>query len=110
MATSGLNIVDLENYLKNFGFSHKTGIELSGETRGSFEPYNKCTTCLSSLSIGYSINVTQMQMVKAYSIIANGGKNVELSLIKSPNNNKNQNQVINEISSQKIKTRFPFSC
>ena len=103
MATSGLNIVDLENYLKNFGFSHKTGIELSGETRGSFEPYNKCTTCLSSLSIGYSINVTQMQMVKAYSIIANGGKNVELSLIKSPYNNKNQNQVINEISSQKLK-------
>jgi cell division protein FtsI (penicillin-binding protein 3) len=55
------------------------------------------------LSIGYSINVTQMQMVKAYSIIANGGKNVDLTLIKSPYSNYSPNQVIDSNSSERLK-------
>ena len=81
----------------------KTGIELSGESKGSFDPNKTCTTCLSSLSIGYSINVTQMQMVKAYSIIANGGKNVDLTLIKYPYSNYSPNQVIDYSSSERLK-------
>ena len=80
IATKDLNINDLEKFLSKFGFSKRTGIELSGESKGSFDPNKTCTTCLSSLSIGYSINVTQMQMVKAYSIIANGGKNVRFNI------------------------------
>ena len=103
MATAELDILNLEYYLERFGFTHKTGIELSGESKGSFDPYKKCTTCLSSLSIGYSVNVTQMQMVKAYSIIANGGKDIDLTMIKSPYINKAQNQIIDTTTSQRLK-------
>ena len=103
IATKDLNINDLEEFLSKFGFSKRTGIELSGESKGSFDPNKTCTTCLSSLSIGYSINVTQMQMVKAYSIIANGGKNVDLTLIKSPYSNYSPNQVIDSNSSERLK-------
>mgnify|MGYP000579232609 FL=1 len=103
LATKDLNISDLEEFLSKFGFSKSTGIELSGESKGSFYPNKTCTTCLSSLSIGYSINVTQMQMVKAYSIIANGGKNVDLTLIKFPYSNYSPNQVIDSNSSERLK-------
>ncbi len=103
MATAELDISNLEYYLERYGFTHKTGIELSGESKGSFDPYKKCTTCLSSLSIGYSVNVTQMQMVKAYSIIANGGKDIDLTMIKSLYVNKGQNQIIDTNTSQRLK-------
>ena len=103
MATADLDILNLENYLERYGFTNKTGIELSGESKGSFDPYKKCTTCLSSLSIGYSVNVTQMQMVKAYSIIANGGIDIDLTMIKSPHVNKAQNQIIDTNTSQRLK-------
>ena len=103
IATKDLKINDLEEFLSKFGFSKRTGIELSGESKGSFDPNKTCTTCLSSLSIGYSINVTQMQMVKAYSIIANGGKNVDLTLIKAPYSNYSPNQVIDSNSSERLK-------
>ena len=42
-------------------------------------------------------------MVKAYSIIANGGKNVDLTLIKSPYSNYSPNQVIDYSSSERLK-------
>jgi len=103
MATADLDILTLENYLEKYGFTHKTGIELSGESKGSFDPYKICTTCLSSLSIGYSVNVTQMQMVKAYSVIANGGKDIDLTIIKSPYVNKTQNQIIDIATSKRLK-------
>ena len=103
IATKDLNINDLEEFLSKFGFSKRTGIELSGESKGSFDPNKTCTTCLSSLSIGYSINVTQMQMVKAYSIIANGGKDIDLTLIKTPYSNNSTKQVIDYASSKRLK-------
>jgi len=103
MATDDLDILVLENYLEQYGFTKKTGIELSGESKGSFDPYKKCTTCLSSLSIGYSVNVTQMQMVKAYSIIANGGKDIDLTIIKSPYVNKTLNQIIDLETSERLR-------
>ena len=103
IATKDLNIKKLEEFLAKFGFSKRTGIELSGESKGSFDPNKTCTTCLSSLSIGYSINVTQMQMVKAYSIIANGGKDVNLTLIKTPYSNNLPNQLIDYDLSERLK-------
>ena len=67
LATKDLDINYLEDYLYKFGFGERTGVELTGDIKGSFTEYNICKTCLSSLSIGYSVNVTQLQMVKAYS-------------------------------------------
>ena len=68
-----------------FGFGKKTVVELTGETRGGVIDYKRCVTCLSSLSIGYSVNVSQYQMVRAYSIIANGGNDVKLTLTQKDN-------------------------
>ena len=103
LATKELDINYLEDYLHKFGFGERTGMELTGEIKGNFTEYNMCKTCLSSLSIGYSVNVTQAQMVKAYSIIANGGKSVNLSLIKKPQENSKVQQVISSEMSERLR-------
>ena len=103
LATKELDINYLEDYLHKFGFGERTGMELTGEIQGNFTEYNICKTCLSSLSIGYSVNVTQAQMVKAYSIIANGGKSMNLSLIKKPQKNSKAQQVISSEMSERLR-------
>ena len=97
------DISKIEEFLKKFGFGSKTGIELTGESNGSFTEYNLCKTCLSSLSIGYSINSTQYQMVKAYSIISNGGKDINLSLVRQSNDNENKKIIIDSDLSIRLK-------
>ena len=97
------NIDNVEEFLKKFGFGSKTGVELSGESKGSFTEYNSCKTCLSSLSIGYSINTTQYQMVKGYSIIANGGNDIQLSLLRNLDENVNQKSIISNDLSNRLK-------
>ena len=97
------NIDNVEEFLKKFGFGSRTGVELSGESKGSFTEYNICKTCLSSLSIGYSINTTQYQMVRGYSIIANGGKDIQLSLLRNLDQNVNQKSIISNDLSNRLK-------
>ena len=97
------NIDNVEEFLKKFGFGSRTGVELSGESKGSFTEYNSCKTCLSSLSIGYSIDTTQYQMVKGYSIIANGGNDIQLSLLRNLDQNVNQKSIISNDLSNRLK-------
>ena len=97
------NIDNVEEFLKKFGFGSRTGVELSGESKGSFTEYKTCKTCLSSLSIGYSINTTQYQMVKGYSIIANGGNDIQLSLLRNLDQNVNQKSIISNDLSNRLK-------
>ena len=103
LATQDLEIDYLENYLSKFGFGKPTGVELTGELSGGFRNYKTCATCLSSLYIGYSINVTQLQMVKAYSIIANGGIDVNLSMVKKEKTILNKVQIISPETAYKLK-------
>lgn len=73
------------DYIHKFGFGAKTGIELSGETRGFVNsPENKSFWSLRSkptISIGQEISVSAVQMVQAASAIANGGIPVQPTLI-----------------------------
>jgi len=67
-----------ENYLyqtiKAFGFGEKTGIDLPAEASGIFRPLKNWTKIsLASLSIGYEISVTPIQLLQAINIIANKG-------------------------------------
>ena len=97
------SVAEIENYLMNFGFSEKTGVELTGEAKGGFVDYKRCVTCLSSLSIGYSAQVSQYQMVRAYSIIANGGNDVKLTLVQKDKVKTENVEVITEEMSGRLK-------
>lgn len=62
-------------YIRNFGFGVKTGIELSGEVSGNLRntvEWSKYTPIV--MAMGYEVSVTALQMAMAYGAIANGGK------------------------------------
>lgn len=63
------------NYLVKFGFGEKTGIGLPGELGGSLG--NLKTTSrdinFATASFGQGVSVTNIQMINAFSAIANGG-------------------------------------
>lgn len=61
-------------YIKGFGFGERTGIDLPGEVRGILRrPEGWSGTSIAALSIGQEIGVTPLQILTAYSAIANGG-------------------------------------
>ena len=64
------------NYIKDFGFSQKSGVELTAESSGTLTKPDTSRWSKSSLSriaMGYEVDVTALQMVTALSVIANGG-------------------------------------
>lgn len=62
------------NYVREFGFGQKTGIELNAENAGRLIPPERWTkSSFSSQVMGYEVAVTPMQMATACSVIANHG-------------------------------------
>jgi cell division protein FtsI (penicillin-binding protein 3) len=61
-------------YIHDFGFGARTGVELPGETRGLLRPVRKWgSSSIGSIAIGQEIAVTPIQLVSMVSTIANGG-------------------------------------
>ncbi len=61
-------------YAKAFGFGEKTGIDLPGEVSGLIRPPEKWSgVSIGSVPIGQEVAVTPLQVLRAYSAIANGG-------------------------------------
>jgi cell division protein FtsI (penicillin-binding protein 3) len=61
-------------YIRDFGFGSRSGIELPGETRGLLQPVKRWGgSSIGSIAIGQEIAVTPVQLVTMVSTIANGG-------------------------------------
>lgn len=70
-------------YSQRFGFGTPTGIELPAEANGIFRsPKSWYGDSLASMSIGYEISVSALQMASAYATIANDGVRVQPHIIK----------------------------
>lgn len=88
-----MGIDSVIQYAKAYGLGIKTGIELSGESSGIVDLKKQCedTTSMQwqlgdtlSAVIGQSYNsYTPIQIARYTSMLANGGKTVHVSLIKS---------------------------
>jgi cell division protein FtsI (penicillin-binding protein 3) len=61
-------------YVRDFGFGARTGMELPGETRGLLRPTSRWNgSSIGSIAIGQEVGVTPIQLVSMVSTIANGG-------------------------------------
>ncbi len=70
--------------LKLFGFYKKTGIELPGEVEGLLRPTNEWTGySVTRIPYGYELNVTAMQMLRAFCTIAADGRAVQPYIVKA---------------------------
>jgi cell division protein FtsI (penicillin-binding protein 3) len=94
----------LRKTLKNFGFGKKTGIGFPGESRGIFtDKDNVSPLSLSNISFGQGVATTGVQMLSAYSAIANGGNYIKPTLIKDGNKNIKSERVIPKEIANSIK-------
>ncbi len=66
------------NYSINFGFGQKTGMDLPGEVSGDIANlYSGRQVNFVTASFGQGIAVTPIQLITAYSALANGGKHMK---------------------------------
>ena len=79
------------NYLRNFGLTKKTGIDMTGETSGIFIAQDAVKTVdLARIGFGQAVAVTPIGLISATSAVMNGGKKVTphlLSGVKDINGN-----------------------
>jgi cell division protein FtsI/penicillin-binding protein 2 len=63
------------DYLKKFGFNALTGIDLKNEIKGTMDPVEKWSDIKrATTSFGQGIAVTPLQIITAYTAIANNGQ------------------------------------
>ncbi len=107
-----LGFTNLYSYMKRFGFGQKTGVDLQEEEEGSLRPVDQYVPIdQATMAFGQGIAVTTMQMMRAWSALANGGYLVTphlVSTIKSQGkdiklNYKKGEQVISTSTSTTVK-------
>ncbi|MFP4975660.1 stage V sporulation protein D [Paenibacillus sp. CN-4] len=106
----------LFQYIRNFGFGSKTGIDLGGEENGIlFKPSRVGPVELATTSFGQGVSVTPIQQIAAVSAAINGGKlyrphvtkawiNPETGETVSETDNKPVRQVISAETSAKVRS------
>ncbi len=83
-AVTKLGPKSFQKYVQEFGFGEYTGIELDTEVRGNISSLDKRGDIWSATaSYGHGITVTPLQMVGAFSAIANGGKLMKPYIVDS---------------------------
>lgn len=110
----GIDVLD--KYAKYFGLGVKTQIELPGETAGILASkeyvksinrnWNPGDTINAAIGQGYN-KFTPLQMTKYISMIANGGKDIDVSIIKTIQNSDGteiSREEINKYVNEKLGT------
>ena len=72
----------LKDYLREFGFSEKTGLTLPGEITGDLRNLNtNSDIAFATAAFGQGISATPMELIQAYTAIASDGRMKKLHLI-----------------------------
>ncbi|QSG84316.1 penicillin-binding protein PBP3 [Acinetobacter indicus] len=73
----------LPTFYKRLGFGQRSAVKFPGESAGLILPPSKWNVSeVATMSYGYGLNATVLQLVDAYAMIANQGKKMPLSLYK----------------------------
>ena len=83
LAADEFTFEELHDYLKAFGLGEKTGIGISGESRGLLPPWESWSQITQdTIAFGQGVSVNAMQMAAAINAVANDGVLVSPSLVK----------------------------
>lgn len=109
-----MGIETLAKYAKYFGLGVKTGVELPSETSGAMATPEYAETVNVLWSKGQTINASigqgldsfsPLQMAKYVSMLANGGHDIDVSIVKSiikPDGTEASTEEINNFVNQKL--------
>jgi len=74
----------LSDYVARYGFGHTVSPDFPGESPGIVWRQDKWTdSALASVSMGYQVGVTPLQMLAAVASVANGGQYIEPRVIRA---------------------------
>ena len=77
----------MSKYVHRFGFGQSLGRDFSGASRGIWAPDQLNDSGVASVSMGYQVAVTPLQMVTAVSAVANGGLLMEPRVLRAVTQN-----------------------
>lgn len=93
----------LYRHLRDFGFGTDSGLGLPGETRGILrDPSQWALVDVATHSFGQGVAVTPLQMVRAVSALANGGRLPDLRLVDDGRDFSSR-RVLSEKTAQKVR-------
>jgi cell division protein FtsI (penicillin-binding protein 3) len=81
----GMRLTPRQKYetFRDLGLGTATGVAIPGESDGTLrEPRRWNATSAASVTMGYELSVTPLQLVTAYSALANGGELLEPHIVK----------------------------
>ena len=91
----------LPTFYKRMGFGQRSAVKFPGESAGLILPPSKWNVSeVATMSYGYSLNATVLQMVDAYAMLANKGKKLPLSLYKLEDEPKGEQMIDPKIADQ----------
>lgn len=91
------------SYIEKFGFFDKTGVDLQGEIFSQNKEFKKGYEInFATASFGQGIEITPIQLVRAFSAIANGGKLIKPFVVEKVIENGEEIETKPEISSNII--------
>jgi|CXWL01.1.fsa_nt_gi cell division protein FtsI (penicillin-binding protein 3) len=91
--------------IQKMGFGAKTGVELPAETVGIVRSPAKWNgDSLASMSIGYEIGVTALQMAAAFATIANDGVRFQPHVIKEIRHSNDRPKTVTEVKQTQVVT------
>ncbi len=97
------------DYMKKFGFTEKTGIDLQGEVSSRNEELRKGSQMqYATASFGQGIELTPIQIVRGFCAIANGGKLIKPYVVEKITHDQDEvptnPQISNPVISEKTAT------
>lgn len=91
----------LPTFYKRLGFGQRSAVKFPGESPGLILPSSKWNVSeVATMSYGYGLNATVLQLADAYAMIANKGVKVPLSLYKLENQPKGEQMIDPKIADQ----------
>lgn len=93
----------LERTFATFGFGNDTGIALIGESVGRLPVRHRWSDFeLATMSFGYGITTTTLQLAKAYAILGSGGIEYPISILKNAHPATGQQVIPNKIAREVV--------
>jgi cell division protein FtsI/penicillin-binding protein 2 len=97
----------LYRMIKTLRFGERTGIDLPGEEYGICRPLSSWSRSSLRIAIGYEINVTALQVLRAMNVIATGGSLVKPRITRESGDKTDQPvQVLSEKTSSELSAIF----
>ena len=93
----------VSNYFSRIGFGQSTGVGFPGESAGLLPMKERWRPIeVATMSYGYGLSVTALQLAQAYAILGSGGLKRQISLLKLDANNSNNDDFVERVMDESV--------